>query len=375
MSNIKVLNRISKEQLINLYEKQHLSTRQIAKLYNCNASTIGDLLNRYGIPPRPVGGGKKVQVIQIEKNGTLVKAKQCTSCKEIKPFEEFNLCKKSTGGRQPKCKECRRKYYLENHEQIKYKSSMYYFKNHESNKIKRKLYYLKNKTKIRMKQKELYYLTQEKNILANRKYYQLNKDAILKRGRERRLEKLEYFRKLDRKRYINRKEQRAIYHKKYYVQNKDKIKLSVKKRKNFINKLQFTLTKEQWTKIQGDFNYGCALSEYSSKLNMEHFIPVSWGQGGTYMGNVYPVHWKINRSKSDMNPFVWIERDDVKEFVDIEKWHQLIYYLAEQNKLTISEFRDFVYWCENNKRDGKSKSNHSSIEEWKSFYYSKKDSR
>ena len=65
---------------------------------------------------------------------------------------------------------------------------------------------------------------------------------------------------------------------------------------------------------QQDFQLSCALSMNTSDLNLEHFIPASWGHGGTYQGNVYPAHWRINRSKSTTNPFVWIERKDVKKF-------------------------------------------------------------
>jgi len=52
-----------------------MSTRKIAKVFNRNATTIGNLLKRYGIPTLPVGGGRKVPVIQIKQNGTLVEAK------------------------------------------------------------------------------------------------------------------------------------------------------------------------------------------------------------------------------------------------------------------------------------------------------------
>src|SRR3954467_2729822 len=101
MANIKVINKITKEELAELYIMRYMSTREIEKMFNCNATTIGDLLKRYGIPIRPVGGGKKVKVIKIEQNGVLVEAKRCTVCNEVKPLEDFNIGKKGSGGRQP----------------------------------------------------------------------------------------------------------------------------------------------------------------------------------------------------------------------------------------------------------------------------------
>ncbi|USK86183.1 hypothetical protein [Peribacillus asahii] len=365
MANNKVQSKLSKEELSELYLVQYKSIREIAKMFDCNHTTIGDLLKQYDIPSRPVGGGRKAQIVQIEHNGQMVEAKRCTVCNEVKLLEDFNVDRKGSGGRQPKCKECRKRYYENNHTYINNKSMTNYYKNHEENKLKRRLYYSKHKIRLRKQQREYYLLNHEKNLLANRRYYHANKDTIVQSERLRRMENIEYYREQDRKRYIKRKEQRSIYHQKYYEINKDTIKLNSKKRKTSLRSLLFTLTEQQWNQIQSDFNYGCALSEHHSDLNMEHFIPVSWGHGGTYVGNVYPVHWKINRSKSDTNPFVWIGRNDVKELVDMDKWHRLISYLAGQNHLSIDEFKDFVNWCENNKRGGELEPNYSSLEGWR----------
>ncbi|MFJ8257187.1 hypothetical protein ACIQ4Z_07830 [Peribacillus asahii] len=366
MANNKVQSKLSREELSELYLVQYKSTREIAKMFDCNHTTIGDLLKRYGIPSRPVGGGRKAQIVQIEHNGQMVEAKQCTVCNEVKPLEDFNIGRKSSGGRQPKCKECRKRYYRNNYTHINDKSMMNYYKNHEDNKLKLKVYYSKHKDQIRLARKEKYYSNHQETLLLKRKGYLQNRETILERQRLKRAENIEYHREQDRKRYIKRKEQRSIYHQKYYEMNKATIKLNSKKRKTSLKSLPFTLTEQQWNQIQSDFNYSCALSEHHSDLNMEHFIPVSWGHGGTYVGNVYPVHWKINRSKSDTNPFVWIERNDVKESVDMDKWYRLIGYLAEQNHLSVNEFRDFVSWCDKNKRTVEEiDSKYSSIELWK----------
>ena len=82
----------------------------------------------------------------------------------------------------------------------------------------------------------------------------------------------------------------------------------------------------------------------------EHFIPVSWGHGGTYMGNVYLLQDSLNFSKSNQNPFEWIKRKEIKKEVDMKSWKKLINYLASRNNLSVDEFKEYVYWCERNKR-------------------------
>lgn len=52
--------KISKKKLVNLYEKQKLSTHQIAKRYGCSGSIISSKLKKYGIKTRNVSEGIKL---------------------------------------------------------------------------------------------------------------------------------------------------------------------------------------------------------------------------------------------------------------------------------------------------------------------------
>jgi hypothetical protein len=58
----------------------------------------------------------------------------------------------------------------------------------------------------------------------------------------------------------------------------------------------------------------------------------------------------LNSSKHAKNPFEWVKDKRYKEKIDIVKFNYLVSYLANLNGLSEEEFKQFVYWCENNKR-------------------------
>lgn len=127
------------------------------------------------------------------------------------------------------------------------------------------------------------------------------------------------------------------------------------------------MTEKQLENMFDRFDNRCSLTK-SMDVVCEHFIPVSWGHGGTYEGNIYLLNFSLNLSKGNNNPFEWIKRKDVKSKISMSRWDKLIKYLAAKNKLTVPEFKEFVYWCENNKRtqdEVKLDGNKSSIELWK----------
>ncbi|MED1350592.1 hypothetical protein P4U51_30005, partial [Bacillus paranthracis] len=86
-------------------------------------------------------------------------------------------------------------------------------------------------------------------------------------------------------------------------------------------------------------------------IHLDHFIPLAWGHGGTIIENMIPLRGDLNISKNDRNPFEWIKREDIREIVDMAKWHETIEYLAKLNGMTTKEYEEYVYWCEENKRD------------------------
>jgi hypothetical protein len=114
-----------------------------------------------------------------------------------------------------------------------------------------------------------------------------------------------------------------------------------------------SLSVTEWREIREHFDNKCAISG-SENIAIEHFIPLSWGHGGTILGNVYPLDSDLNLSKSDKNPFEWAAEQDI----DLDAWKRLVAFLAVQNGLSVDDFKAFVYWCEDNKK-------FSSIELWR----------
>jgi hypothetical protein len=129
---------------------------------------------------------------------------------------------------------------------------------------------------------------------------------------------------------------------------------------------------EQTERILLAFDHACALTHSAEHVTMDHFIPIEWGHGGTYPGNVYPLDQQLNKNKSNKNPFKWIKavrRDRAMrkgQHVDAA-WNQLVTYLATENGLSVNEFKEFVYWCEQNKRTLQQvkEDNRRSVELWK----------
>ncbi|MBT2764292.1 hypothetical protein [Paenibacillus sp. ISL-20] len=128
--------------------------------------------------------------------------------------------------------------------------------------------------------------------------------------------------------------------------------------------LPATLEGYEWRRILlEDFKSKSAI--YNFELNGDefigHFIPLSWGHGGTYKGNLIPVNGFENMRLSNRNPLKYIKEP---------RNHPTIKYLAEQNELTTDEYISFVNWCDKNRRTRKECrayiGTYSSIDVWKS---------
>ncbi|WP_298833990.1 hypothetical protein [uncultured Planococcus sp.] len=60
-----------------------------------------------------------------------------------------------------------------------------------------------------------------------------------------------------------------------------------------------------------------------------------------------PLNATLNESKHARNPFEWITEQDIAL---LPKFEAVIEYLSGINGLTSSEYRDYVYWCFDNRR-------------------------
>lgn len=138
-------------------------------------------------------------------------------------------------------------------------------------------------------------------------------------------------------------EYRNRYNKNYQKENPDKIVRNSAKRRALKRALPVN-------NISTIYLSTCALTEATTNLHLEHSIPLAWGHGGTTLENCYPLEGSLNQSKRDRNPFEWYENTGKYYGVKPELWNALIEELAKLHGITAQEYRDFVYWCEANKR-------------------------
>lgn len=107
-----------------------------------------------------------------------------------------------------------------------------------------------------------------------------------------------------------------------------------------------------WEQIKKDFDYRCAITG-ANHFDFEHFIPLHTGHGGSYVGNIIPLHSNLNMRKGNKNPFQWFK--DMREErshsnITLKRWNDLISYLAGKHNLSIEEYIEFVNWCFTNPR-------------------------
>jgi len=94
--------------------------------------------------------------------------KDCSKCKIEKDESEFGKCKNVKSGLYPSCKECRKKYRIDNSSFIKEKNHLYYseVKHTDEYKSKSRDYYLKNR---------------DSKINYAKEYFKANKEVVIKR--------------------------------------------------------------------------------------------------------------------------------------------------------------------------------------------------
>lgn len=146
--------------------------------------------------------------------------------------------------------------------------------------------------------------------------------------------------------------------------NPDSQKAKNHNRRAYELALPDTLKHKEWTSIQARFGGTCAFTE-STNVSLEHPIPLCWGRMGNEVGNVIPMDKSLNMSKGKKNLFDWYEENEHR--LDSTKVDNVIYYLAEANRLTVDEYIDFLLWCDDNRRtpEEAEAATMSCIEEWK----------
>lgn len=149
--------------------------------------------------------------------------------------------------------------------------------------------------------------------------------------------------------YRKNKERLDAYNAEWRRENRDKYLLSKKtrqaRRRTLKQKLPETMSVNDHFLVCRKFGNKCPLTE-SRDIQLDHFIPLSWGVGGTDKSNIIPLNKNLNFSKSDRNPLEWAEEMISSGEFSKERWEEVVEYLAHLNGLSVDEYRDFVYMCE-----------------------------
>ena len=309
-----------------------------------------------------------------------ITAKECKKCGEVKIMGDFNKDKKSTGGGQPKCKSCERKYREENRASIAGRKRKHYEENRASISEKQRKYQKENRASILENERKYreenrasiaeyqrkYREENRASILENqrkyqkenrasivkkaRKYREENRVSVLERKRKYREENRASISKSQRKHYEENRASIAEEHRKYHQENPHVLTAGTQRRRARKSLLPDTLTKEQLEEITDRFRGGCALTGYTDGTHLDHVIPVVIGHGGTTAQNMIPLRADLNISKSARCIFDWFY--DAKDHFKLSqtKFDELIEYLADINGMTADEYEGYVRGCHDNQR-------------------------
>jgi 5-methylcytosine-specific restriction endonuclease McrA len=209
---------------------------------------------------------------------------------KVKQLDKFaKNARNKTDGRQPKCKECNRAYYLANQEKVKARVSKDYHDNHEAKLERRRELADRPEAK-------------KKKALQDKAYYLNNKEAISERYKE--------WAKLNRQRLRD-------YWKNWYHANLDHARSLSKTHEH---------RRRSWAKINGNNTLTCQqiealydkhpYCEYCKKsevkLTIDHIIPLSRA-GQNCIDNITIACESCNLSKGSKLLSEWILfRDSVE---------------------------------------------------------------
>ncbi len=213
----------------------------------------------------------------------MAQVKKCNRCCKVKQLEKFaKNSRNKTDGRQPKCKECNKAYYLANQERVKARVRKDYFDNHELKLERRRELALRPEAIEKKAQQDKAYYLNNREVISE-KYKQW---AELNRVRLNEIWRSWYHNNLDHA----RKQSLANTHKRRY-----------RARQNGNN----TLT---WKQIETLFDrqpYCEYCKESEVKLTLDHIMPISRG-GQNCISNVTIACEHCNFSKGNKLLEEWL---------------------------------------------------------------------
>ncbi|AJS59988.1 hypothetical protein [Paenibacillus sp. IHBB 10380] len=131
--------------------------------------------------------------------------------------------------------------------------------------------------------------------------------------------------------------------------NKARVNKYVRDTGNKSHQLRYELSTKDWRNIFfEDFNMSCPITQLPApfhEIHLGHFIPIHWGVGGSFVGNVFPIYGPLNISMRDYNPLDYLEWENPDFPIHPEGVDFLVDYLARCNGLTVEEYKDYVNSC------------------------------
>jgi hypothetical protein len=296
-------------------------------------------MNMNGLTKKTVRGGRAYYENEL---GEIV-AKTCVKCADLQLLDDYTKKKDGLGGRASTCKKCHMGHYDMNRETINERNRKpggygpkinVEYRNGIASKACAKCGDIKS----------LEEYTKHKLGLGGRssackacesKYYESNKERVLNNARNWREENRERATEIVREWRRNNPEKEAI------------IRQSRRARKST---LPYTLTHEEYNETLDHFGNACAWTGQKVDVELEHFLPLAIGHGGTTFQNCYPCANGLNQSKGDRNPLEWFSAN--KDRYNLEEWrfNKLVEYLAKVNGMAVSEYKTHVYKCFDNPR-------------------------
>lgn len=97
----------------------------------------------------------------------------------------------------------------------------------------------------------------------------------------------------------------------WLAKNPGKVAEYCRRRRSRRRSVAYDITDEHWRRCLEFFDYRCAYCEKQTKLERDHFIPISKG-GSTTKNNIVPACKSCNSSKWSRDPDLWCTEDQIR---------------------------------------------------------------
>lgn len=273
-------------------------------------------------------------VVYYERADGEIISKCCTKCHELKSLSCYMKKKDGFGGRRPLCNTCEqeraRLYREKNRDKESERKRKYREENPNYHRDYYKNWIIENSQRKRDYDNKYNEENREQRAESTRKWYQVNRDH-----------KSEYNQLWHEKNHTHHLNLMRNWRK----NNPEKVILKGVLRRAQISSLLDNFTPEQMSDTLKHFGNGCALTGESADIHWDHLIPIASGKGGTTKGNMIPLKSVLNLSKNDSNIFEWFYKNKERFDLDETKFNKMIEYIAEQNNMTVLEYKSYYDSC------------------------------